>query len=254
MLLKNKTILINGAAGRLGFAFAKEILKNGGQVVLADVNENQLKKIQKNLDENKSYYIVVDNKNENSSIDKCINFSIEKFGKLDSAIHTAYPKSEKWGAKFENLEYRHLSQDLSLQLGGTILFSQKIINQFKKQGYGSLIHISSIQGISAPKFEHYVNTKMSSPIEYSAMKAGVISLTKYLAKYYKNQNIRVNCISPGGILDNQPQDFIEKYRHSCCSKGLLDPEDVAGTACFLLSDLSNFITGQNIIVDDGWSL
>ena len=95
---------------------------------------------------------------------------------------------------------------------------------------------------------------MTSPIEYSAIKSGVIAITRWLAKYYKNRCIRVNCVSPGGILDQQPQSFLKKYRDSCTSKGMLDAEDVVGSVLFLLSQQSKYINGQNIVVDDGWSL
>ena len=95
---------------------------------------------------------------------------------------------------------------------------------------------------------------MTSPIEYSAIKSGIISITKWLAKYYKNKNIRVNCISPGGILDNQNVNFINKYRDSCCNKGLLNADEIASVVVYLLSENAYSINGQNIIIDDGWSL
>jgi NAD(P)-dependent dehydrogenase (short-subunit alcohol dehydrogenase family) len=95
---------------------------------------------------------------------------------------------------------------------------------------------------------------MISPIEYSASKHALIGITRYLSKYYKGNNIRVNCVSPGGILNGQDQVFQSQYRASCNNKGMLDAEDIVGTFIFLLSDLSKFINGQNIIVDDGWSL
>ena len=169
-------------------------------------------------------------------------------------MHSAYPRSSGWGAKFEDLQAKFLFEDLSRHLGGAILFSQSILEYFKEQGNGNLIHISSIQGVAAPKFEHYEGAGMGSPVEYSAIKAGLIALTRYLAKYYKGNGIRVNCISPGGILDNQPESFIDNYRASCNEKGLLNSKDVVGTLLFLLSDHSKYITGQNIIIDDGWSL
>ena len=134
------------------------------------------------------------------------------------------------------------------------MISQKSIKCFLKQGYGNLILFSSIQGINAPKFSHYKNTKMSSPIEYSAVKAGIINMTKYLAKMNKGKNIKINCISPGGILDKQPKSFKKKYQDSCLSKGLLDGKDLNGLVHFLVSERSNFINGQNLIIDDGWSL
>jgi NAD(P)-dependent dehydrogenase (short-subunit alcohol dehydrogenase family) len=95
---------------------------------------------------------------------------------------------------------------------------------------------------------------MISPIEYSAIKSGIISITKYLAKYCKGQNIRVNCISPGGIFDNQPEVFLEKYNSTCSSKGMMDAQDLNGTIVYLLSNMSKYINGQNIIIDDGWIL
>ena len=125
-----------------------------------------------------------------------------------------------------------------------ILFSSK-----------SLILFSSIQGIQAPKFDHYRNLKITSPIEYSAIKSGIISISKYLAKYYKNKNIRINSISPGGIKDtSQPKLFVKRYKESCNSKGLLDGSDLSGLVLFLLSHQSKYITGQNLVIDDGWSL
>ena len=95
---------------------------------------------------------------------------------------------------------------------------------------------------------------MGSPIEYSAIKSGIISMTKYLAKYYKYKNLRFNCISPGGIKDNQHKLFIKRYKASCSNKGLLEPEDLFSLVFFLLSNKSQYINGQNIIVDGGYSI
>ena len=176
------------------------------------------------------------------------------FGKIDSVIHAAYPRSSGWGARLEDLKPGHLFEDLNKQLGGAILLSQQVIQQFQKQGHGNLIHIASIQGIAAPKFEHYEGTNMNSPIEYSAIKSGIIAITRWLAKHYRQQNIRVNCISLGGLLDQQPEIFLKRYQSSCNSKGMLDAKDLVGALIFLLLNQSQYVTGQNIIVDDGWSL
>ena len=89
---------------------------------------------------------------------------------------------------------------------------------------------------------------------YNAAKGGLINFTRYLAAYYGELNIRVNCISPGGISDNQPEIFKKKYRNSCSNYGLLKPEDVYETFKFILSKGSKYVNGQNIIIDDGWSL
>ena len=95
---------------------------------------------------------------------------------------------------------------------------------------------------------------MTSPIEYTAIKAGIIAITRWLAKYHSSQNIRVNCVSPGGILDQQPSEFLQRYRKSCTNIGMLSAELVAPAVVFLLSPAADAINGQNLIVDDGWSL
>ena len=252
-MIENKIVFVTGGAGRIGSSICKSIIENNGIVIIADKNSEKGLDLEKSLNSPKAKFIYCDS-TDDVSIDDAINASKDTFGRIDSAIHCAYPTSKSWGTKFENLKKDDLFLDISYQLGGAILFSQKILKYFQSSGGGNLLHISSIQGLGSPKFEHYENTNMSSPIEYSAIKSGVISITKYLSKYYKNQNIRVNVLSPGGILDGQPKIFQENYKKSCNSKGLLDPTDLNGAIIFLLSDNSNFINGQNIIVDDGWSL
>ncbi len=95
---------------------------------------------------------------------------------------------------------------------------------------------------------------MVSPIEYSAIKSGIISITRYISSYCKGENIRANCISPGGILDDQPESFLKNYMSTCSTKGMLDADDLNGTLLYLLSDYSKYTNGQNIVVDDGWTL
>ena len=248
-----KTIIVTGGAGRIGSALAADLIKYGHKVLLGDINNSKLLKIKKKLN-SKNIETFQGDLTTKNNIDKFIKFGVRKFKNIDAAVHCSYPTSKKWGARLEDLEEIHLKNDLQNQLGGSIIFSQRIMKYFLKQKKGNLILISSIQGIQAPKFNHYKNLNMTSPIEYSAIKSGIISITKYLSKYYKNRNIRVNCVSPGGIKDNQPKLFTKRYKQSCNSKGLLDGEDISKLILFLLSDKSKYITGQNLVIDDGWLL
>ena len=256
MQLLNQTVLITGAAGRIGSAIATQVIDEGGTVLLTDINEGKLIQLKNKIvskDNNKVHLITADI-TTSDGIKKLLKECLIKVDKIDSAIHSAYPKSEGWGAKFEDLIQSNLDKDLSMQLGGAIIFSQIILNYFAEQKKGNLIHISSIFGIQPPKFNHYEDTNMTSPIEYAAIKSGIISITKWLAKYYKNKNIRVNCISPGGLIDNQPISFLEKYRENCTNIGMINAKDLVSTISLLLSSKSRAINGQNIIIDDGWSL
>ncbi|MEL1110545.1 flagellin modification protein PtmA, partial [Campylobacter jejuni] len=160
-----------------------------------------------------------------------------------------------WGKiAYYEASYEQICESLNLHLGGFILASQEFVKFFKKQSYGNIINLSSIMGVFAPKFENYENTTMQSSLEYSVIKAGINHLGAWLAKELFNTNIRVNTLASGGILDNQANIFLEKYRKCCASKGMLDAEDICGTLVFLLSDESKFVTGQTLVVDDGWGL
>ena len=117
-----------------------------------------------------------------------------------------------------------------------------------------MINISSIYGSLTPRFNIYENTKIHLPVEYVAVKSAIIQLTKYFAQLYKNDGIRMNCISPGGILDSQDEVFVKSYFKYAGQKGMLEPKDIISTLIFLLSDKSRYINGQNIIIDDGFSL
>ena len=248
--IKKIVVYINGSEGRLGSSFSKAIVENGGNVILGDISN---KKLSNNFNAKNSLFIKGDH-TKIKVIDNTLKLGLKKFGKIDAAINCCYPKTKKWGQPFEKLDEKHLKENIFSQLGSPIIFSQRVIKFFRKQGFGNLIYVSSIQGISPPKFDHYKNTNMTSPIEYSAVKSGIISITKYLAKYCGKENIRVNCITPGGILDNQPKIFKQKYKKSCLNKGLLDSADLNGTILYLLSEESKYVNGQNIIIDDGWSL
>ena len=253
-MLEGKLIIVTGGAGRIGSTFCKSILENSGKVIICDSSDEKGTSLERELSDSRAKFIKADI-TKVKSIKMLLDQSVEYFKQpVSSAVHCAYPVSDGWGASFEDLQEEYLAKDLFAQLGGAILFSQQMILHFLDSGQGNLINISSIQGIQAPKFEHYEGTNMSSPIEYSAIKSGVISITKYLAKLYKKRNIRVNCISPGGILDGQPESFLKSYEETCNSKGMLDSQDLVGTLLFLLSDQSQFMTGQNIVIDDGWSL
>jgi NAD(P)-dependent dehydrogenase (short-subunit alcohol dehydrogenase family) len=244
---------VSGAAGLLGQEIVREIGGQNGCILATDTDTDKAKSLFQDLPSEQIHFMPLDII-DSDSIDQAIASGVQQFGVVDACVNAAYPRTASWGTSFEELEVAELQENLKFQLGGAIILSQRMMKHFVVQGHGNLIHLSSIQGVAAPKFEHYEGTLMTSPIEYTAVKSGIISMTRWLAKYYKNKNIRVNCVSPGGILDQQPESFLEKYRDSCTSKGMLDPTDVAGTVLFLLSDQSKYINGQNIVIDDGWSL
>ncbi len=256
-MLKNKVIFVAGATGLLGKRISKAVLMNGGNLILGDINSSALEKFKLELDEefpSQKYITSLIDINSKDSILKSIQDSILPFGRIDALVNSAYPRNKNYGRHFFDVEYSDFCENLSLHLGGYFLVSQQFAKYFSGNQGGNIINIASVYGMIAPKFEIYKDTPMTMPVEYAAIKSAVIHLTAYMAKYLNDKNIRVNCISPGGILDNQPEAFLKKYKENCLSKGMLDPDDVTGSVVFLLSDQSKFINGQNIVIDDGFTL
>ncbi|HDL01184.1 MAG TPA: SDR family oxidoreductase, partial [candidate division Zixibacteria bacterium] len=183
-------------------------------------------------------------------IDKIENM----YGRVDGLVNNAYPRNSNYGRKLEEVSYEDFCENVSSHLGGYFLVSQQFGLLFRERSGGSIVNMASIYGTMAPRFDIYSETNMTIPVEYAAIKSGIIQLTRYFAQYFKGDSVRVNSISPGGVLNNQPEAFLKQYNAHCGAKGMLDPEDITGSLLFLLSDSSKYITGQNIIIDDGFSL
>jgi len=257
MLLKDNVVVITGGAGLIGKEFAKSIIEQGGIAIIADIDESHGVKVTKGVQKASSsqnvFFVKLDITSK-ISIQKCIDCVHEKYGRIDALVNNAYPKNNNYGRHFFDVEYEDFVENLGMNLGGCIIPSQLFSMYFQNQGYGNIINISSIYGLMAPKFEIYKNTSMTVPVEYAVTKSGLIHLTKYMAKYFKGMNIKVNAISPGGILDGQPDNFLKNYNIQSLTKGMLDKTDLNGTLVYLLSNMSKYVNGQNIVVDDGFSL
>lgn len=255
-MLKDKVIVVTGGAGKLGKGACQTIIENHGIAIIADISKEAGEKAQQEIDPSKQHsQVVVMDIVSKQSIIQAIDKIHQKYGKIDALVNNAYPYTKNWGKNnFYNFDFEDFCENMKLQLGGYVLTSQLFTLYFKKQGFGNIISMSSIFGVYAPKFENYEGTDMDAVVDYSIIKAGINHMTRWMAKYLANTGIRVNAIAPGGILDNQPQSFLEKYRKCCTSKGMLDSKDINGTLLYLLSDMSKYVNGQVIVVDDGWGL
>lgn len=247
--MKNKkTFILLGSEGLIGKSFKKLLISKRSQLICIDIKV--LKK------KNKSFYYLKKNINNPKSVIEIIKFTENKFGKLDYVIDCSYPKLELDRSKsVKNYEYNKLQSNISENISKNIMISEIFGDYFvKKKIKGNMIFLNSIQGVMAPKFDHYVGTKMISPVEYTAIKFSLSGIIKYFAKFYGKFGINFNSISPGGILNNQPKKFLKKYKKSCLTKGMLNPNDLNSTLELLINEKSKSINGQNIIVDDGWTL
>lgn len=252
----HKRVMICGANGFLGRSLCSYLTEQHYHLILCDIDADALTANAKDLaslGRSSPLTQVMDIRNE-TSIENCFS-NLRENGSLPQAvINASYPRNKNYGRMLEDVTLEDFSENVSWHLGGFFALSKHACLGFKETGGGSLVNIASIYGMMAPRFEVYRDTPMTMPVEYAAIKSGILHITRYFAQYYKKQSIRVNAVSPGGIKDQQPDSFLAAYADFCGTKGMLEAADLFGAIEFLVSDASRYMTGQNMIVDDGFSL
>ncbi|MFZ1292447.1 MAG: SDR family oxidoreductase [Melioribacteraceae bacterium] len=260
--LKNKVAIVTGALGLLGKKHCEALAEAGANVIVTDIDEKGCKLFSKSLKtQSEGFALDVTNK---ESIQNLLEKVLFEFNKVDILINNAAindmvenPHNALEESKFENYTLSKWQHSIDVNLTGTFLCSQIIGNQMVKQGKGNIINIASTYGVVAPNQNLYKDKNgkqiFYKPPAYSVTKGAVISFTKYLASYWADKNIRVNCLSPGGVKNNQNEDFISEYEKRTPLGRMANPEDYKGAIVFLASDASNYMTGENLIVDGGWT-
>ena len=241
--LKDKIIIITGGNGLLGKAILNRLKLEGAFCINFEINHET-------NDDLSQVYCDITNTN---SIDSGLEMVLKKYKKIDGLVNNAYPRTKDWGTKFEDIVYDSWKQNIDWQLNSYFYITQKVATQMSVQKEGSIINMASIYGVVGADFTVYEGTTMTMPAAYSAIKGALINFTRYVASYFGPQQVRVNAVSPGGIFDNQNEVFVNNYCKKVPMRRLGNPEDIAPIVAFLLSDDAKYITGQNIIVDGGWT-
>lgn len=251
--INSENILVIGAGGLLGSSLVERLLKEEKNVIATDSNFARLEEVLSDTREKYNSNLLlkeIDINNKDS-----INDILYQGPNISGAVNCSYPRTNNFGKHFFDISISDFNEMLTINLGSAFLFMQQCADYFLSKDINfSLVNVSSIYGVINPKFDIYQGTDMTTPIEYSAIKSSLIHMTKYTAKYISDSRFRVNCISPGGILDKQPNNFVQAYKEKTLGTGMLNPEEVIGAIIFLLSKDSKFINGENIIIDDGFTL
>ena len=255
--LTGKVVIITGAAGMLGSRYAYGLSKQGANVVLADINFSECKKIEKDIKnsfETNPYSIKLD-LTKIKSIESMVSNVLKKYSKIDVLINNAAyqgnPKIRTAG--FEKLSLDIWQQAIDVNLTGVFLCCQNIGKQMLKQKSGNIINIASTYGLVGPDQRIYGKSGQNSAAFYAATKSAILNLTRYLSAYWQRTGIRVNTFSPGGVENKQDPDFIKKYSSRTPLKRMARKDEYVGSLIFLASDASSYMTGSNLIVDGGWT-
>jgi NAD(P)-dependent dehydrogenase (short-subunit alcohol dehydrogenase family) len=241
--LHDRVIIVTGGSGLLGKEIVQKIRSEGGIPYNADIAADD------DLDRG---IIQCDISNE-QSINQAIDKVLQRHGRIDGIVNNAYPRTQDWGNKFEEISLSSWKQNVDLQLNSLFQVCQKVLSIMMGQKGGSIVNIGSIYGVVGPDFSIYDGTGMTMPAAYSAIKGGIVNFTRYLASYYGPHGIRINCVSPGGILNGQSDLFVENYCKKVPMRRMGSPSDISAPICFLLSDEAKYITGHNLVIDGGWT-
>jgi len=257
LVLAGQVIVVTGGAGRIGQVFCAAIAQAGGTAIVADTAADNAARLATELCGQygpQAAMALAFDITAAGEIDAAIDRLHERYGRIDAVVNNAYPRNPGYGAKVEDVSYANFADNVARHTGGYFITAQRFAAYFSRQGRGSIVFMASVYGVVAPRFEIYAATPMTMPVEYSVIKAGLIHLTRYLAQYYKQAGIRVNALSPGGVFAEQPAEFVHRYSAHAAGKRMLEATDLTGALLFLLSPAAAHMTGQNLVVDDGWTL
>lgn len=241
--MSGKVVLVTGGSGLIGSEIIRELNASGYRSINLDLHvENDLVKGTWKCDIT-----------EPTSVDETIASIVEEFGSIDGLVNNAYPRTSDWGKPVDQIEIESWRKNVDMQMNSVFYITQRVLSHMVKQNSGSVVNIASIYGVVGNDPTLYENTGISAPAAYSAIKGGLINLTRYLASHYGQYGVRVNALSPGGIFDHQDPKFVEAYERRVPLRRMGNPNDIAPVVQFLLSDQAKYITGQNIIVDGGYT-
>jgi NAD(P)-dependent dehydrogenase (short-subunit alcohol dehydrogenase family) len=265
--LTGRVAVITGGTGLLGQQHAEVIARAGGIPILADIRVDGVDPQSREWKERfggQACAIQADITSP-ASVKKLLAVVLDRFGRVDILINNAAnnPKMEnKAEVEFSRLEFFPLEQweaDLNVGLKGAFLCSQIIGSEMARCKQGVIVNVASDLAVIAPDQRLYRKPGLPEdrqpvkPVTYSVVKTGLIGLTRYLATYWADSGIRVNAISPGGVYNNQPDDFVERLDRLIPLGRMADANEYQAAILFLCSDASSYMTGSNLVIDGGRS-
>lgn len=247
--LKGKVILVSGGAGSYGKSIVEGLGEAGGTVIIASRDLKNAEAVaQAFRDKGLDVHALQVDQGVHESVLLLKKEILESFGKLDVFVNNAVARPMKgYDDPIENF-----AESMRINATGMMDILREMCHIMGNNGGGSVINISSMMGMKGPDLSNYEGTDMGTPPpDYFFHNGGLINLTRYLTKVLAPKNIRVNCVSPGGLFNNQPARFLENYNKKVPAGRLANNDDIKGLMVLLASDAGAYINGENILMDGG---
>lgn len=254
--LKGKVIVITGACGLVGRAFCEAAAQFGAHVVAVDIPQADPEAFAKELQErhnNTMLGVAIDvaSKADVTGLQKAV---LDAFGTIDGLVNGHQNKSHLIFEPFEEVSEDNWDTVVNINLKGTFLTCQVLGSWMADNGGGSIINIPSTYSVVAPNQNLYKGTSLGCPAAYSASKGGIDALSRYLASYWATKKVRVNMITPHGVWNNHEKQFEDNFARFSPMERLSYNHEVASAMIYLLSDASSYVTGDNMLVEGGWTV
>ena len=257
MSLSGRRALITGATGGLGKVMADTLAELGADLVLVDRPGADFQPLAKNLGERweiniQHWHCDLEQQTQRAELIRSLKSGGDGINILiNNAAFVGTSDLKGWSVPFEDQTVETWRRALEVNLTAVFDLCQGLFPILRNAKGASIINIASIYGQYGPDWALYEGTSLSNPAAYGASKGGLIQFTRWLATTISPQ-VRVNAISPGGVSRNQPEAFVKRYEVKTPLRRMATEEDFRGAVAYLASDLSNYVTGQNLVVDGGW--
>lgn len=265
--LTGRVAIVTGGVGLLGAEFCRTLAEAGAAVVVVDLNASASQAVVDTLTNGGTKTLAVPTDiTQPNSVNALVEKTLSAFGRLDILVNSAAldPKFDPDAVNkgitpgaFEDYPLDLWNSALNVNLTGMFLMTQACVKPMIEQGKkGSIINICSTYGLNGPDQRIYIKDGERvafKPVYYTVTKAGVMGFTKYLAAYYAGTEIRVNALTPGGVFNNHEEYFVKNYSAKTIIGRMAKKDEMNGALLFLASDASSYMTGNNVVVDGGWT-
>lgn len=254
--LNERVVVVNGGAGRIGSQMGLAISDAGGKVVVLDLDEDRASEVAETIRSQTkgSVMSIGADSSDQAALDSALAQTKEKFGLPWGLVNaTQYRGSGFYGSDPVDHPIDAWNQVFKVNVTGVLMACQTFGRAMIENGGGSIVNVSSTYGVVSADPRIYGESGVNSPISYAGSKSAILNMTRYLAIHWREKNIRVNTLIPGGVFDNQGDEFVKNYCARTPLGRMAKAEEYQGATLFMLSDASSYMTGATVTVDGGWT-